>query len=608
MATKAEQAQLFNEAIAQGMTEDQALAYAGITDDSGFTYNENGQLDPTVLGPPRRENETIVPAGQSIDYGDEDQDTLPPASSVQTAQVQTTAQETVTGGTERTTIYSPTVYKDTAVSSALSQEANSLQSQKEARAAQLRAEGKTGAEVLRDPEYRALSRSQQEKENLAQEAREPIQTGEAVTTTSPGSGQDYENTTPTEYFVENSSGDDPYANLIEIEQGPDGIGQPQWTQDDTTGLDDPYRDETDGGLTEFTPEDEVRWSQEDTLGLDNPYEDEIDGGLTEFTPDDRVRWAEEDTLGLDSPYEDAEGEDEIIEFTDAGPVTRTSEEAQQAAREQAVKQNARAQAVLQQQRKQANDGDWRVKLRLAPNATYLYKADDCGPVLQPLKESDGVIFPYTPQITTAYRADYTDYKLTHSNYRGFFYQSSYVEDIQIQATFTAQDTYEANYLLAVITFFKSVTKMFYGQDAQRGAPPPMVFLQGLGQYQFNLNPCVVTQFNYVLPNDVDYIRAQSPTINGTNLLNRRSRQSTPTNPFSSAASRIANVLKPQGINSGAQPSPPGPPTLGKNSPTYVPTKIDITLVLHPMQSREQVSKQFSLKGFANGDLIKGGFW
>jgi hypothetical protein len=27
-----------------------------------------------------------------------------------------------------------------------------------------------------------------------------------------------------------------------------------------------------------------------------------------------------------------------------------------------------------------------------------------------------------------------------------------------------------------------------------------------------------------------------------------------------------------------------------------------------VQTRSQVSKQFSLKGFANGELIKGGFW
>jgi hypothetical protein len=76
--------------------------------------------------------------------------------------------------------------------------------------------------------------------------------------------------------------------------------------------------------------------------------------------------------------------------------------------------------------------------------------------------------------------------------------------------------------------------MFYGQDAERGAPPPLVYLQGLGQYQFNLAPCVVSQFTYNLPTDVDYIRAGSTNINGTDLQFRRDRQDLPTNPFSSA--------------------------------------------------------------------------
>jgi hypothetical protein len=49
-------------------------------------------------------------------------------------------------------------------------------------------------------------------------------------------------------------------------------------------------------------------------------------------------------------------------------------------------------------------------------------------------------------------------------------------------------------------------------------------------------------------------------------------------------------------------------TLGLDNPTYVPTKMDISLTLFPIQSREQVSKQFSVKNFANGNLLKGGFW
>jgi hypothetical protein len=115
--------------------------------------------------------------------------------------------------------------------------------------------------------------------------------------------------------------------------------------------------------------------------------------------------------------------------------------------------------------------DWRVVLRLAPGANYLYAAPDAG-LLQPLKTTNGVVFPYTPTITTAYRADYQNYDLTHSNYRGYFYKSSYIDDIQLGCTFTAQSTADAAYVLAVIHFFRSVTKMFYGQDAQRGSHHP----------------------------------------------------------------------------------------------------------------------------------------
>ena len=288
--------------------------------------------------------------------------------------------------------------------------------------------------------------------------------------------------------------------------------------------------------------------------------------------------------------------------------SRTPEDYTGGSIQQAAKDRAKAQASLQQQRKQANDGDWRVRLRLAPGANYLYRATDGkgtqAGILQPLAVTDGVIFPYTPQIQTGYRANYNTYDLTHSNYRGYFYQGSQVEEININAVFTAQDTAEANYMLAVIHFFKSVTKMFYGQDAERGAPPPLVFLQGLGEFQFNLHPCVVTSFVYNLPNDVDYIRARSTNINGNDLLRRRDRQTVATNPFSAAWDRLQSIGAPK----GAINKPPSTPTLGMNSPTYVPTKIDIQLTLLPIQSREQVSKEFSLKNYANGNLLKGGFW
>jgi hypothetical protein len=93
---------------------------------------------------------------------------------------------------------------------------------------------------------------------------------------------------------------------------------------------------------------------------------------------------------------------------------------------------------------------------------------------------------------------------------------------------------------------------------------------------------------------------------GVDLQDRRDRQSVSSNTFSAAWQRLKSLG--QNIQPGAEPKPPAPPTFGTKSPTYVPTRIDISLILYPVQSRSQVSKQFSLQQYANGDLLKGGFW
>lgn len=247
--------------------------------------------------------------------------------------------------------------------------------------------------------------------------------------------------------------------------------------------------------------------------------------------------------------------------------------------------------------------DWRVTLRLAPGSTYLYNAADAG-LLQPLKVTNGIVFPYTPAISTAYKAKYSEYDLTHSNYRGYFYQNSYTDPITLTATFTAQSTSDAAYVLAVIHFFRSVTKMFYGQDAQRGSPPPLTYLSGLGDYQFNNHPCLVQSFNYSLPADVDYISSGTPGNLGLNLQPLQNLYSTTLNSISPTVTRLANAFLPP----GAQNAIPAPLQSLLSNPTYVPSKMDMVITLLPVQSRSQVSKQFSLKNFANGNLLKGGFW
>ena len=252
-----------------------------------------------------------------------------------------------------------------------------------------------------------------------------------------------------------------------------------------------------------------------------------------------------------------------------------------------------------------NPEDWRVRLRLAPGSTALYKNGDSG-ILNPLKATDGVIFPYTPQIIVNYQADYNKTQPTHSNYAQYFYTGSQITDIQLTGTFTAQSTKEADYLLAVIHFLRSATKMNYGQDPNAGTPPPMVFLDGHGENQFNDHPCVIQQFNYVLPPDVDYVRTSGSDNQTVNLQNDRVQM----NGYQSALGRLFDLFTGQGINKGGMPNVygSGSKNLANPDSSYVPTKIELTMTLHPIVSRKKASQQFSVADYAQGTGLRRGFW
>lgn len=261
--------------------------------------------------------------------------------------------------------------------------------------------------------------------------------------------------------------------------------------------------------------------------------------------------------------------------------------------------------------------DWRVRITLAEQADYFYNAANPG-ILKPLADTNGVIFPYTPQITVNYTATYNPLDIVHSNYKFYSYKNSSVESVMIVGDFTAQNTVEANYMLAVIHFFRSLTKMFYGQDQNpsRGVPPPLCYLKGYGAYQFDNHPMVITNFTYNLPVDVDYITAYptNPTsaIGGIDL-----SPYTPTSARSFSPLDRLRSLVSSGIDKGGLPPPPTfNNTQNINEATRVPTKINIQLTCLPIATRNAVSNKFSLKDYANGSLLRGsvnpgtggGFW
>ena len=222
--------------------------------------------------------------------------------------------------------------------------------------------------------------------------------------------------------------------------------------------------------------------------------------------------------------------------------------------------------------KKAVEQDWRVKLSI-PTIEPFSSAE----LLNPLKVTNGLVFPYTPTIIVAHSANYNTMAPTHTNYPYFAYQNSQVDQLVITGEFFCQNGTEAAYWVGALHYLTSMTKMFYGGDDKTiGAPPPVVKLNGYGDYIFNNVPVIITQFTVDLPQDVDYIATGKPDS-------------------------VADIppSHPQS-KQGAIDERDGP--IG-----WAPSQSLITVTVQPIYSRREVEK-FSLNNYVNGGYVgDGGF-
>ena len=152
--------------------------------------------------------------------------------------------------------------------------------------------------------------------------------------------------------------------------------------------------------------------------------------------------------------------------------------------------------------------DWRVKVSVPALSTYRSSS-----VLQPLaKTGYNVVFPVTPNITFVTSASYSEMTPVHSNYPFPAYENSRTDDINISGAFPVQTQEDGLYWIAAVHYFRSVTKMFYGDTSEKGAPPPVVKLNGYGSYVMNNIPVVITSFTFDLSNNIDYLQVGAAGI------------------------------------------------------------------------------------------------
>ncbi len=225
--------------------------------------------------------------------------------------------------------------------------------------------------------------------------------------------------------------------------------------------------------------------------------------------------------------------------------------------------------------------DFRARLQPKTSAAAL---DILGPrvntnLLYPLYQTNGVLFPYTPSVTTGNVAEYDPTAFIHSNYGYNAYVRSYPKPISIAADFTAQSNDEALYLLAVIQFFRAVTKSYFGINPynKAGTPPPVLIFNYLGDYQFNNVPVVVKSFDYTYDATVDYV----PVYTGTD----------PSGAGTDYSQNIG-VQLPAGASGGY---------------SYVPSRMSVSLELDTQYVPIQLRNTFNLDKFRQGKLINGGF-
>jgi hypothetical protein len=185
--------------------------------------------------------------------------------------------------------------------------------------------------------------------------------------------------------------------------------------------------------------------------------------------------------------------------------------------------------------------DWRVRI----NAQFEYFDSK---LFALLANTGGVVFPVLPQISMTTSASYNEISPTHNNYPFMSYKNSQVEDISISGQFPAETETDAAYWLAATTFFKTATKMFYGQGELAGNPPIVCYLSGYGQGVFKNVPIVVKSFSIDFPDDVNYIKCTK-----------------------------------------------------FGDPTWVPILSTVNLTVKPLYNRRNM-RQFNLKDYANGNM------
>lgn len=223
--------------------------------------------------------------------------------------------------------------------------------------------------------------------------------------------------------------------------------------------------------------------------------------------------------------------------------------------------------------------DKRVRIRAKPgqeNRLYGDRGEAFGSPMWILHLTNGIVFPYTPSISFSHAGIWSSQDLVHSIQQWYYFGGNTSPTLSVTGTFTAQTKFEAAYLYAVFHFFRSYSKIQFGErtpEEIRGLPPPTVLFDAYGNFMFNSLPVIIKSWNMNFPSDVDYVRVP---INVNSVSFNKNTNSTELN----------NIIK-----------------VSKQGFAYVPATTDISVELVVQQPLVKLRREFNLKDFIEGRLL-----
>ena len=264
-----------------------------------------------------------------------------------------------------------------------------------------------------------------------------------------------------------------------------------------------------------------------------------------------------------------------------------------------------------------NAKDRKVSLRPKPGgANRVYGAG----LLTPIKESNGLIWPYTPSITYNQPVNYTSMTTVHANQDFHVYGNTPAVSLQVAGDFTVQNQLEGWYAHAAIHFFRTVSKMNFGEsDPNAGTPPPVLLFNAYGPFVFNDVPVIVKDFTVEFPDNVDYVQV---TVHGSSTITTAGTPGIPGLPARpEILLRAASPATPESNDGPGMPALPamdrlvlpareaipgttGTPGTSRSSPqsytVWLPSMFKISCTLIVQHNPKDLRSRFNLPAYING--------